>query len=137
MVQRPEKTEYVQRLKEYRQRQNRKYKQRRKRVLYRKRNSRKTNTIQNTGSIFFFFFPLIIFCKGPPTNHIIIIITFTSFSNTSCLSYYVEIVVRSGLSLPRLLGANFLSEHIPSQFAFSILCAVGFSSSFEFSRSDF
>ena len=40
------------------------------------------------------------------------------------VSDYVEIVVRSELSPPRLLGANFLSEHIPSQFAFSILCNV-------------
>ena len=56
MVHRPEITEYVQRLKEYRQRQNRKYKQRREGVLYRKQKNRKTNTIQNTGSKFFFFF---------------------------------------------------------------------------------
>ena len=35
----------------------------------------------------------------------------TSFSKTSCLSYYAEIVVRSELSPPRLLGANFLSVH--------------------------
>ena len=56
MVHRPEKTEYVQRLKEYRQRQNRKYKQRREGVLYRKQKNMKTNTIQNTGSTFFFSF---------------------------------------------------------------------------------
>ena len=60
MVHRPEITEYVQRLKEYRQRQNRKYKQRREGVLYRKQKNMKTNTIQNTGSkfssLFFFFF---------------------------------------------------------------------------------
>ena len=45
MVHRPEITEYVQRLKEYRQRQNRKYKQRREGVLYRKQKNMKTNTI--------------------------------------------------------------------------------------------
>ena len=81
MVHRPELKEYVQRQKEYRQRQNRKYKQRR--VLYKERNNRITNTIQNTGSqnfplnffFFFFFFsffsifsPLNIFFKCPQIN---------------------------------------------------------------------
>ena len=56
MVHRPEIKEYVQKQKEYRQRQNRKYEQRRKEVLYTERNNRITNTIQNTGSDFFFFF---------------------------------------------------------------------------------
>ena len=81
MVHRPEITEYVQRLKEYRQRQNRKYKQRREGVLYRKQKNMKTNTIQNTGSkfssfffffFFFFFFPfsffLFILSKRPQIN---------------------------------------------------------------------
>ena len=65
MVHRPEITEYVQRLKEYRQRQNRKYKQRREGVLYRKQKNRKTNTIQNTGSKFFFFFFFFKFLFSP------------------------------------------------------------------------
>ena len=53
-------------------------------------------------------------------------------------SYHGEIGlrIRSKLSPPRLLGASVLSEHISSQFAFSILCAVGFSSSFDAPTSD-
>lgn len=47
-----------------------------------------------------------------------------------------EIGVRSKLSPPRLLGASVLSEHIPSQLVFSILCAVGFSSSFDVPTSE-
>ena len=80
MVHRPELKEYVQRQKEYRQRQNRKYKQRRKRVSYIERNNRITNTIQNTGSqnfpFFFFsfsFFPVIIF------SNVLKLIFLTSF----------------------------------------------------------
>ena len=65
MVHIPEMKEYVQRQKEYRQRQNRKYEQGGKIVYYTKRNYRITNAIENTGSD---FSPLIIFCRCPHIN---------------------------------------------------------------------
>ena len=70
MVHRPEIKEYVQRQKEYRQRQNRKYEQRRK--------NRITNTIQNTGSDFFFFFFFFLSLHSLSIANVLIIIFLTS-----------------------------------------------------------